>query len=334
MMQESRRHPPCTGGFQCSERVVKDGVLTSIIFRCNLPTKNTDETNEDNHLEFHCREPSCGVLEWGEASASLTDEDYAVDPNFFDGGYSMAGSTGFKIWTGTRLLIETLAWPRPEEDCMRLREIQRRICSGANLIELGAGVGVVGTYLAAIGAHALVTDLPTLVENAIRGNLLRNKNITESSSLKSDDENRCPLFLLPHGLRIGKGWAESTPLDWTCPLAEQLSNAQSRSIDFIVASDVVFLVSMLNSLLDTVESLFSASSSNNPSFILSFQRRDSEDGEASASFTTVNRVLLEVIKRGWSIECLAWRPVTVSKETKEGGVIKVFSEVFVFEIKP
>lgn len=327
-MQESQRRPQ-SEGFKCSETIEKEDALTSVIFHCNLPGSSTH-----TKLEFNCREPSCGALEGGEEAAMLEDEDYAVDPNFFDEGYSMAGSTGFKVWTGSRLMIEALAWPQ-SGDCDRLKEIQECIGSGDRLIELGSGVGVVGTYLGAIGSQILITDLPTLVENAIDCNLLRNKKIMRSltDSSLGKDTTTCPSWLGSDGIRIGKGWANSASLDWMCPLDEQLTEEQSSSIDFIIASDVVFLVSMMSSLFKTVESLFEASASNNPSFILSFQRRDAKEGEESETFTTVNGVLAAVKARGWGLTCLAWKPVAVKKETN-GVVTDDESEVFLFEIKP
>lgn len=303
-LQESRRRLQ-SDGFQCCETVEREDGLAHVVFHCNLP----DPLNAK--LEFYCREPSCGALEGEEKAAKLAEEDYTVDPNFFDEGYSMAGSTGFKIWTGSRLLIETLAWHQGADNG-RLKEIQKCISNGARLIELGSGVGVVGTYLAAIGSQVLLTDLPTLVSNAIDGNLLRNEkpSISISTAIIEDE---CPSWLAPDGVRIGaSGWAFAHPLDWMRPLDEQLTKGQTTNIDFIIASDVVFLVSMLNALLNTVESIFQASH-NNPSFILSFQRRDAKDGEESATFTTVKGVMLAVEDRGWSIDCLAWRPVTVRK---------------------
>lgn len=231
-------------------------------------------------------------------------------------------------------MIETLAWPH-SDDCNRLKEIQQCICNGARLIELGAGVGVVGTYLSAIGSQVLLTDLPTLVENAIDCNLARNEKITALISNTNTDTpaKTCPQWL-PDGVQMGNGWAATFSLDWTQPLNEQLTTEQSSAIDFVVASDVVFLVSMLNSLFDTVDSIFKASSNNNPSFILSFQRRDAKEGEESSSFTTVKGVMSAVEDRGWICECLAWRPVAVRKEESDGTVTDAKSEVFVFEIKP
>lgn len=309
-------------GFQCGERIEQEDGVRTVIFHCNLPS-------DGPILEFGCREPSCGALEEDEHAATFTDEDYVVDPNFFDDGYTMAGKTGFKVWTGTRLLIEALAWKNPS-DYQKLTEIQNKIKNGARVLELGSGVGVIGTYLAATGASVLLTDLPTLVENAIKVNLLRNHRMSTTSIPGS---NSCPTWLEPNGVRIGKGWANACPLDWTIPVKDQLTEEQMTSIDFIIASDVVFLVEMLNSLLDTVSALFKASRSRRPSFILSFQRRDAKDGNKSQSFTTVDGILASVRERGWTIECLAWRFVTIIKDSDE-GLIHGKSQVFVFEIQP
>lgn len=319
-MDHFTRHRALPEGFICGERIEQDeGGLRSVIFYCNLPEMN------GKTLEFNCREPSCGALEGDEEAATLTDDDYVVDPNFFDGGYTMAGKTGFKVWTGTRFLIEALVWKHPSDDT-RLREIQDTIRRGANIIELGSGVGVIGTYLAAMGARVLLTDLPTLVENAIDDNLLRNSGTLPFAS-------ECPKWLQPNGLPIGKGWASSTALDWTLPIKDQLPEEKMASIEVIVASDVVFLFEMLNALLDTVSALFKASEVHRPTFILSFQRRDAKHGNKSTAFTTVDSILDSVKQRGWTIECLTWRYVTINNDTDK-GLIEVKTEVFVFDIRP
>ena len=94
MLEESRRREQ-SKGFKCSETLEKDGNgMTSVIFHCNLPDEDKIDT-----LTFSCRENSVGALENDEESAKLSDEDYAVDPNFFDTTYTMAGSTGFKVRT-------------------------------------------------------------------------------------------------------------------------------------------------------------------------------------------------------------------------------------------
>lgn len=311
---------PANVSFQCSE---SKSSKSSILFTCNLPSST--------RLEFVTRSPSCGALHENESSAHETEQqeedEFCVDPNFFDEGYTMAGSTGFTIWTGTRLLIECLCWNNHHQS-YRLAELQQQIMK-ARVLELGAGVGVVGTYIAGCGGNVLLTDLRTLVDNAIEDNLIRNESIKQTNDHQDD-----PSWLGSNPHRIEKGWAASTPLDWTIPIHDQLTPTQCKSIDIIIASDVVFLRSMLTSLLDTVASLFESNSHNNPSFILSFQRRDSKDGEESAAFTTVNGVIGEVRGRGWRMDCLAWRHVMVMKERDDGLVVREESEVFVFEIRP
>lgn len=215
-------------------------------------------------------------------------------------------------------------------------------------------MGVVGTYLAARGSRVLLTDLPTLVEEAIDVNLDRNgrriappstttANTTASSPGDDGDGNSCPRWLGPGGTRIGRGWAAAVPLDWTRPLEGQLTTEAASSVEFVVASDVVFLTSMLNALFDTVGSIFEASASVGPSLVLCFQRRDAAEDDcddgggsgdiAGASFTTATGVIAAAEGRGWSVDCLAWRPVTVRKET--GGIVADDeSEVFLLEIRP
>ena len=83
---------------------------------------------------------------------------------------------------------------------------------------------------------------------------------------------------------------------------------------------------MLDALLDTVQGVFEISKKS-PTFIMSFQRRDASGGDGSALFTTVERVLASVGDRGWSFDCLAWRPVQLGDG--EGD-----KEVFIFEIRP
>jgi hypothetical protein len=321
-----------------------DALSTARSNQCFTIDRSRTSSSTMALLNFHCREPSCGALQGDEIPAVWDTkeeelEHYGiVDPNFFDEGYTMAGATGFKVWTGTRLLIETLGWPQPSIDGCRLLNIQQCLVNGANVIELGAGVGVVGTYLSYMGANVLLTDLPTLVKHAIRPNLVRNA----LSSSNNDDycmKTLCPSWLqhpTHGGLKIGKGWAACTPLDWTIPIHEQLSMDRIKAVDFIVASDVVFLLSMLDSLLHTVATMFEESSSlpgRMKTFILSFQRRDAQDGEESSSFTTVNTILKAIQDRGWKLECLSWRPVTVPKETSDGKTLDDLSEVFVFEIR-
>lgn len=314
-MDESHIRSPVST-FHCGERLApsddeeEESCIPLIVFFCFIPDNTLT-------LEFACREPSCGALLPDETAVIKDSNELQVDPNFFDVGYSLAARTGFQVWTGARFLLETLLCSK-DTDASRLQYWQYHIKIGINVLELGAGVGVVGTSLASVGAHVLLTDLHTLVENAILPNLQRNQSAPS-------DEQEYPEWLREYSnaAPIHQGWAAATPLDWRQPIDEQLSQSQREQVNLIVASDCVFLVSMLTSLLDTVTSILQ--DSPEASLLLSFQRRDAKDGDESESFTTVNRVISEVKAREWSIECLAWRPVVVGEDT---------SEVFVFEIQP
>lgn len=326
--EESLLRPPCEG-FQCGETIIKEHAENdnhndddyllldgcTVRFHCTLP-------NSIRRLEFQCREPSCGVLIGDETKVEKKENDVFVDPNFFDTGYTLAGATGWQVWPGSRLLVETLTWPQPSLDGRRLEQIQEFLANGANVLELGAGVGMVGCCLANAGANVLLTDLPTLVDHCIRPNLLLNQHVNTNGKHCS---NGRPSWLEdPDAVPVGKGWVSAAALDWSRPVKEQLTSLQRRSIDYVVASDCVWLVSMLEGLFGTVESLFEESRHRQPKLLMSFQRRDPKEGATGGMFTSVDNVLDEIKKRGWDVECLAWRPVAYKGEESK--------EVFVFDI--
>jgi hypothetical protein len=318
---ESLRRPP-SESFLCGETIIDDDEDETgcvVNFHCTVP-------NDGAQLEFCCREPSCGVLINDEKKAEKK-EDGAMDPNFFDEGYTLAGKTGWQVWPGSRLLVESLTFPQASFDGEKLKTMQTFLASGARVLELGAGVGMVGSSLANSGAQVLLTDLPALVENSLVPNLDRNEgaNVVKNEDL-DDGKNDCPVWLRDcDAVQIGKGWAGAASVDWIRPLNEQLSEVQ-RNVDIVVASDCVWLISMLNGLLGTVEAIFQSSKERSPKLLMSFQRRDPKDGESSNMFTTVDRVLAEIRERNWSIECLSWFPVSYKGEEDK--------EVFVFEISP
>lgn len=264
--------------------------LGPLTFHCSLPDKLT--------LVFSCRDKSCGVMIADEAVAEKNKE-LSVDPFFFDIGYTLAGKTGFQIWPGTRLLVEALTWPQAVGDCAQLAAYQQKCRNGARVLELGAGIGVVGTALAAIGSQVLLTDLPTLVTNAIRPNLSRNEMIATAEE--------CPSWLKEgDGVRIGRGWAGTTVIDWRIPVETQLSDA-SRIVDFVVGCDCLWLVDMIDHVLSIVAATFLASP--NAKFLFTYQRR-----APSSVFTNLESVLAAIQERRWAAECLAWRRVDCEED--------------------
>ena len=99
---------PSPKEFQCGEEL-EEGVIgkSGVSFFCTLPKsdmKDDGETLDASRLTFSCRDRSSGVLE-SEESAITNDEfeatqnATAVDPFFFDPGYTLAGRTGFQVWS-------------------------------------------------------------------------------------------------------------------------------------------------------------------------------------------------------------------------------------------
>ena len=354
----SLQRPPSTG-FVCREssRRRDDEGQPMVVFSCTLPpnhtttttTTNTTTTTVTQTLSFDCKEPSCGVLSEQEAQqaadeADDVDEDeVAMDPFFFEQGYTLAGKTGWQVWPGSRIVVDGLLWPQPATDSSRLQYWQQRLllCDDENddssstttrILELGAGVGVVGSCLAAAaGAQVLETDLSILVENSVRPNLQRN-----SDNLRSDGADNGPRstsspppdWLSSSGpMPMGRGWVGTAALDWTKPLHTQLSEDQCQ-VDIVIASDCVWLMSMLDGVLSTVQGIFETSKRPSPTLLLSFQRRDPKDSDSSLMFTSVDRILQEIQeKRHWKVDCLGWSPVKYEDQEE-------VQEVFLFEVTP
>ena len=320
-----------------------------VVFSCTLPNTNTTTTTTTQTLSFDCKEPSCGVLneqEVQEQASHVDDDDVddddenevAMDPFFFEQGYTLAGKTGWQVWPGSRIVVDGLLWPQPATDSSRLQYWQQRLlcssCDNENddsstrILELGAGVGVVGSCLAAAaGAQVLETDLSILVENSVRPNLQRN---SDNFNLRSDgdDNGPPPDWLSSSGpMPMGRGWVGTAALDWTKPLETQLSEDQCQ-VDIVIASDCVWLMSMLDGVLSTVKGIFETSKRPSPTLLLSFQRRDPKDGESSLMFTSVDRILQEIQEtRHWKVDCLGWSPVKYEDQEE-------VQEVFLFEVTP
>ena len=393
-----------------------DDYYSSVVaFECTVAaSRSTNQKEEEletpEKLTFWCREPSCGVLRTAPSAAvvdsteitqkddtdnntlriaetaAVKEDDGAVDPSFFDKGYTAAGKTGFQVWPGSRLMVEALAFdtgssgyqdpPALQKWQQALLRQQQTVSLPSNqeesrplrILELGAGVGVVGASLAAAsnGAQVLLTDLPTLVTESLWPNLQRNANQSSATrdksppewllapapapkdTTKDDDEMSC--IPVPRPVPIGSGWVATAPLDWTQPVVDQqLTLQQCQAVDIIIACDCVWLVSMLDGLLNTVQEIFKAhDEGGKPTLLMSFQRRDPQETanrSETCMFTTVDRVINEIKKRQWSLECLAWQPVRYETEERiddttnnNGASGKEYDanvkEVFLFEIKP
>jgi len=301
--------------FNCWE-FIEEGEVGNVMFRATLP----DQLND---ITLSCRGRSVGYLVEGETSVKDEDLVDSVDPFFFDSGYTSAGRTGFQIWAGSRLILETLLYSKANDNS-HIVTLQEKIRNGAKIIELGSGVGLVGICLAAVGGEVILTDLKTLVDNAIQYNLALNETKNEACDRISPRwmDNSKPV-------QIGCGWAGAKALDWTRPIEEQLSAHMYKDVDIIIASDCVWLKSMLDSLLDTAASIFSSclNAKSKPILLMSFQRRDTKEKGENTMFTTVDSVVEAMKQRDWVVKCISWRSVNINDRDSS-------KEVYLFQASP
>jgi len=306
-----------------------------VLFTVEISYHTDDNNHTDNDkkppqvFHFGCHRPSFGCLEAEETGLDDTFQDEVVDPNFFNVGYTLAGSTGFSVWAGARVLLQALLCPEEEESPTnhRLSYYRQWIHppreEPGRILELGAGVGVLGTVLASVvGAQVLLTDLPTLVDHALATNLQVNHETTDHSTKTTAPPTWFPSTTTAYTL--GSGWAATTALDWTRPVVpDQLTMAQVQAVDLMVASDCIFLQELVTPFFQTVATVFRHMT--RPALLLTFPQRHKNVG--SATFTTLAHIWQEVVvERQWSCHCVTWQSVTLVDGT--------VTQVLVLEIRP
>jgi len=269
-----------------------DDTAGTVLFSCTI---------DNQRLVFNCRDRSSGVLIQDEPVASPDESSSgAVNPFFFDKGYTLLASTGFQIWPGARFITEALLLPSL---LPVLRSWQEKIRTEAPyILELGSGVGATGISLASAGARVLLTGLPTLVTNSVQINIKRNSNKNKMG------EVACCWPTQTGVVPIGRGWAGSAVLDWTRSLQDQLNpdHFQLDAIDLVVSSDCLLLLHLMEHVLDIVGTVFAYSP--RAKFLFSYQRRS-----PNPMYTTLENVIDAIQKRTWKVECVAWRPICCGK---------------------
>lgn len=165
-------------------------------FRIPLPPAPT--TEESDVLEIHLHEPA------------LTSDNL-----------------GLKTWASSYLLAKRL--PLLMNSLPALRPVEQ-------ILELGAGTGLVGLAAAAIfKTHVVLTDLPDIVLNLERNRLANDATISTRG-----------------------GSAETAVLDWTKPkelytLSSGSARQESNSFRIILATDPIYSPEHPKMLVDTVE---------------------------------------------------------------------------------
>ena len=224
-------------------------------------------------------------------TADEDEEEFTMDPYFFDPGYTIAATTGFcRVWEGAETLSTFLM-----ADARRVR--------GKKCVELGAGVGECGLVAAAIGAHVVLTDVHAVAENVIRRNVGTNG---------CGDAARFGAW--PRSARVGRGSATHATLDWFDPIPETpFGDEHSENFydaEVILAAECVWLRDLVPAFVETNRALLSRGVEKE--LILSFRDRSSTDdaasGKAFAGYREVVRAfedaghVCEVLQRTASIE--------------------------------
>ncbi|GMF18903.1 unnamed protein product [Phytophthora lilii] len=144
--------------------------------------------------------------------------------------------TGFTTWDGSVVLAKYLEHQRWDD------------IVGARIVELGAGTGLVGISAALLGARQVVlTDLDYVVDNLA-------KNVAETMKLAASagEPIECDI--------------STRVLDWLSPPTDL------GDIDFLLASDVVWVVELIPPLVATFDTLLRQSSVRTR-VLMSYQKR-------------------------------------------------------------
>jgi len=261
-----------------------------ITFYIKLPPQH-------NRLNFSCRDKSSGVLLPAEPSLQTKEEDECDDnrndPFFFSPGFYLEAKTGFQPWPGARLMVEAFACDMKNDRIKHWQTKLRNKDLNLNILELGAGIGILGTCLSSLGARVTITDLPVLVDHGIIPNLRRNAKSNDTDSNEKDY------------MQIGEGYARATVLDWLKPISEQLSKEAISSFDVIIGCDCLFLEKLVDPFMTMISDLFDQSTKR-PTLLFTYQRRNMK-----GVFSTLEALLKRIESRCLSVDCLAWRSISV-----------------------
>eukprot|EP00467_Chlorarachnion_reptans_P002599 CAMPEP_0114520848 /NCGR_PEP_ID=MMETSP0109-20121206/19852_1 /TAXON_ID=29199 /ORGANISM="Chlorarachnion reptans, Strain CCCM449" /LENGTH=305 /DNA_ID=CAMNT_0001701875 /DNA_START=210 /DNA_END=1124 /DNA_ORIENTATION=- len=151
-------------------------------------------------------------MDFGNGELTINGEKLYVD-EVPNSGHD---GTGYVIWDGSVVHAKYLEHSISSE------------LKGAKVLELGSGTGLVGLAASLLGAEVWITDLPYTLPN-MKKNVERNAKSIEAKG----------------------GAIHAVALDWKKP-EDALEYIPLKSIDFVLASDVVWVEWLVSPLVKTL----------------------------------------------------------------------------------
>ena len=200
----------------------------------------------------------------------LEGEEEWQDENFFDAEYSIAASTGMLMWEGSWAAVELLRDPQ---------SWLTQLLHGKRVVELGAGIGLLGLCSAVVGAHVLLTDVAPVVDSVLRPNIVAN-----GSQVVDTEGLAMGTGAWEGAVRVGQGSASAQGLNWLTPLEEQSTPLDPRDADIILAAECVWLSELVQPFVHTVLGLLGGGAAV---CVLAFRERSVESSTTFCSGATV-----------------------------------------------
>lgn len=256
-----------------------------------------------------------------DALTVLPLEQLSSDPD----SAKSTGTTGTTLWLGGQVLSCYLSsLPLPARSPAK---------PAKRAIELGAGVGYLSLVLASLGYDVVSTDIPPVLENVLRPNVMVGLDVLRRSTAQTPVVSGITPRPSPLAAARGVeciGQVQVCELDWTTTTAHTVTPGADLdlSVDMIITSDTIYHPDLLPHLFRTIacisrSSLDNPQRSTSPTVYLCLERRDSRMVDTALSRAAEfglhlkrvghGRVAKCVEKTGWGWAEEDWQGVEVYK---------------------